>query len=275
MPSYSTRRAEPDPRRHHGRRRRAGGAAGSADTGWTQDRGHRAAADETDERRMADAAVRLPGHADRRCCSRKGRRLAFRYGPPLGTRHGSRSAAFPRSCRRPGARLSYVATMTRHGRQPIGSCEDAREMARRWARCRLATPWPERRQDASDFNDTIRAGGADAVRAQSLRRSIQLFRSSTGCPSLRLAECSTQKLGRSSRQPTHTIPRSGAAPVHAIRVDVGAGKTTIARQRAAEMRPPCASVMTCARSSSQSRRTGSATIRLRHSRRCRRRRRQN
>jgi hypothetical protein len=90
-------------------------------------------------------------------------------------------------------------------------------------------PWPQRRLDKTDLADVILAAGADEVRAR-----IEAALHPAG-PELHHAPLpiGRVRLDRAIRQFIATA-EAGAAPVHAIRVDLGVGKSTSMRRELAE-----------------------------------------
>ncbi|RYJ02901.1 MAG: hypothetical protein EON47_06000, partial [Acetobacteraceae bacterium] len=95
----------------------------------------------------------------------------------------------------------------------------------------LAMPWPERRQDGSDFNDALQADGAAAVAAR-IEQAI----------SGRVVRPGSLPLGRAREATRGAVagffeavriydPEAGDGPppVHAIKVGVGIGKSAAAR----------------------------------------------
>ena len=115
-----------------------------------------------------------------------------------------------------------------------------REVVKQWQAASrkvvVATPSRERRGDRSDFNDTMKAGGPEAVRAR-----IEAALAPVG------AAVSRKPVGEARRIVGAAVSRFFAAaaehdpegasppPVHAVRVDVGVGKSLAARRSAAEM----------------------------------------
>lgn len=98
----------------------------------------------------------------------------------------------------------------------------------------IARPWTERREDKSDFNDLIKAGGPEAVAAQ-----------------IDFALCPTERIGLRKRVAVEdarvqikaaadaffVAVQAGADETlaHGIRADVGTGKSAIVRQAIAEL----------------------------------------
>jgi putative DNA primase/helicase len=101
---------------------------------------------------------------------------------------------------------------------------------------RVATPWPERRHDKSDFNDAMKVGGPAEVKA---RIDAVLTPIGPGRPRLPMTEARQALDSAMSRffdvAEAHDLKRKTAPPVHAMRVDVGTGKSRAARQRAAKV----------------------------------------
>lgn len=99
----------------------------------------------------------------------------------------------------------------------------------------VAYPWPIRRGDKSDFNDTIQAGGIEAVRAR--------IEAALNPPAPTVARVSVEqaraelaaRVGAFMTEAADWTPPAddeappALPPVHAIRVDVGAGKSEAAR----------------------------------------------
>ncbi len=186
---------------------------------------------------LADAAVRLPGHADRQ--------LLLAEGPETGL------SVWAATGHETWIALGSVSKIVPPSGRAVVLCRDddktwspadrkLRKTLAKWRGAgldvRLATPWPERRQDASDFNDTIRAGGADAVRARIAAALDPALPQQHRLPVAEARRVLDAKIRAFfAAADAHDPKGTAAAPVHAIRVDVGAGKSTIARQRAAEM----------------------------------------
>ncbi len=100
---------------------------------------------------------------------------------------------------------------------------------------KIATPWLARRGDKSDLNDTMKAGGTDAVRV----RIMAAHESTTGRHRIPVADA---RLALDlvvkrffSLATAHNPEGTAAPPVHAVRVDVGVGKSRSAREHAAEL----------------------------------------
>ena len=100
----------------------------------------------------------------------------------------------------------------------------------------VATPWPARREDKSDFNDVLRTDGPLAVQARieaALTPPAQAMR-----PTVPIADA-REALARAVRD-FFTLargwdPDAGSPPVHGVRVSVGVGKSAAARQEAAAL----------------------------------------
>jgi len=97
----------------------------------------------------------------------------------------------------------------------------------------VATPWPNRRHDKSDFNDAIKAGGPAAVQARIAAalgvHSLADRRVPVDQARHRLDEVSSGFF----RAAEAVGLDSGEQPVHAARVDVGVGKSYAVRLHAA------------------------------------------
>jgi putative DNA primase/helicase len=102
---------------------------------------------------------------------------------------------------------------------------------------KIAWPWPERRQDKSDFNDTIKAGGPEAVRA----RVNAALHPDGDAREGRLPVHEARQMVESAvsgffaAAAAYDPEGNALPPVHAVRVDVGLGKSRAARQEAAKM----------------------------------------
>jgi hypothetical protein len=95
----------------------------------------------------------------------------------------------------------------------------------------VATPWAERRRDSSDFNDALRAGGMDAVRARIKAAVQQQPRTKARRPDHEMPTQTVQQvraetkdaIAQSLSNPYHP----GGSPRHVlIRSEVGIGKST-------------------------------------------------
>ena len=97
----------------------------------------------------------------------------------------------------------------------------------------VATPWAVRQHDKSDFNDAMQAGGADAVRDRIEAAIKPDFVTVHRYP---VAEARKRLDGAASVLFDAALAHdTGIAPVHAIKADVGIGKSHVARKRATEL----------------------------------------
>ncbi len=107
----------------------------------------------------------------------------------------------------------------------------------RGVRLAIATPWPERRGDKTDFNDVLQEGGADAVRAR-ITAALAPVQTDDGRHELPVEEARAA-LGAATNAffvaAVDHVPGAAAPPVHAIRADVGLGKSQAAHAGAVEM----------------------------------------
>ncbi len=105
----------------------------------------------------------------------------------------------------------------------------------------VATPWPERRQDKSDFNDCLKAGGPAAV----LARILPHAPTPPKPPKVRVpVEEARRQIDAAVKaffaeaaafDADLALAEGQPPPVHAARVDVGVGKSHAARHHAVEL----------------------------------------
>ncbi len=105
----------------------------------------------------------------------------------------------------------------------------------------VATPWPERRQDKSDFNDCLKAGGPAAVIARILPHAPTPPKQ----PKVRVPVEEGRRQIDAAVQAFFAeaaafdsdlaLAEGQSPPVHAIRVTVGVGKSHAARHHAVEL----------------------------------------
>lgn len=113
-----------------------------------------------------------------------------------------------------------------------------RDTARAWRLSGInvvvANPWPVRRGDKSDFNDAIQAGGAAAVSARIeavLRPALDIPRRVPVDEARKHIDSVVAQFFDSAAN----FDGEGLPPVHAIRADVGIGKSVAARRHAARL----------------------------------------
>ena len=105
----------------------------------------------------------------------------------------------------------------------------------------IATPWLERRQDKSDFNDALRAGGTAAILARILPHAPPppkppKVRVSVGEARLQVDAAVKAFFAEAAAFDADLALAEGRPPpVHAARVDVGVGKSHAARHHAVEL----------------------------------------
>ncbi len=105
----------------------------------------------------------------------------------------------------------------------------------------VALPWADRRQDKSDINDVQRAHGAAGVLARILPHAPTATRAPRRRVSLQVAraqlDAAVSKFFADALafDPQAIDARISAPPVHAIRVNVGVGKSHAARHHAVEL----------------------------------------
>jgi hypothetical protein len=111
-----------------------------------------------------------------------------------------------------------------------------RELVKAWqsagVRIAVATPWPERRGDKSDLNDTMQIAGPDVVRARIATALDPVTPPSNRKPVLearRIMATAISEFYDAAAQ--HDPDGATPAPVHAVRVDVAVGKSLAARSR--------------------------------------------
>lgn len=99
----------------------------------------------------------------------------------------------------------------------------------------VALPWPQRREDGSDFNNLLQEAGPEAVRA-----AIEAAANPTSPGGRRrLPRDEARRVldgvvsGFFAAAAADHDPEAGPPPVHAVKVDVGAGKSLAARKGAA------------------------------------------
>lgn len=100
----------------------------------------------------------------------------------------------------------------------------------------VASPWPQRHGDKSDFNDVLRTCGAEAVRQQiaiALAPTVVLV-------ARRPISQARHMMGQAIRPFFHAAAAHDpegdvVAPAHAVRVDVGSGKSFVAREGAVDL----------------------------------------
>ena len=96
---------------------------------------------------------------------------------------------------------------------------------------RVATPWAQRRGDKSDFNDVLQADGTDAVKA---RIEIAINPEPAGSRTARVpVDEGRSILAQKVAEFFTEASVAGSAPVHAIKADMGIGKSREVRRAAA------------------------------------------
>ena len=107
-----------------------------------------------------------------------------------------------------------------------------REVVKAWQsagiRVAVATPWPERRGDKSDLNDTLQIAGPDAVRARIATTLDPATPPSNRKPVLEARRIMAAAIsGFYDAAAQHDPDGDKPAPVHAVRVDVAVGKSLV------------------------------------------------
>ena len=101
----------------------------------------------------------------------------------------------------------------------------------------VAKPWPDRRGDGSDFNDTLRQHGIAGVRARieaALNPGPRPPRRMSASDGRREVADRVVQFFEAAREWGDTPVTSKDIPIHLVQVDTGAGKSDIARKTAAK-----------------------------------------
>ena len=131
--------------------------------------------------------------------------------------------------------------------KPANAARQLRESVARWRKggvdLVVAYPWPIRRGDKSDFNDAVKAGGIEAVRARIeaalnppaptvARVNVTQARAELAAKvgAFMDAAATWTPPGDDDTDDEAPPPPALLPPVHSIRVDVGAGKSEAARR---------------------------------------------